>query len=137
MDREIHLDHIAIAVEDLDAAIAVFSKLLGRTDAGKQHVSSEQVRLAFFELGTSRIELLEPTGEDSPVGRFLRRRGPGLHHIALRVPDLDAALDRCRAAGLQTIGEVPRRGAGGRRIAFLHPRDLGGVLVELAETSAD
>ncbi len=137
MDREIHLDHIAIAVEDLDAAISVFSKLLGRADAGKQHVSSEQVRLAFFELGTSRIELLEPTGEDSPVGHFLRQRGPGLHHIALRVPDLDAALERCRAAGLQTVGEAPRRGGGGRRIAFLHPRGLGGVLVELAETSAD
>lgn len=137
MDREIRLDHVAIAVDDLDAAISIFSKLLGRADTGQEHVESEQVRLAFFELGNTRIELLEPTREDSPVGRFLRRRGPGLHHITLGVPDLEAALGRCRAAGLKTVGEAPRRGAGGRRIAFLHPGGLGGVLVELAETPAD
>lgn len=134
MDPEIRLDHVAIAVEDLDAAVSIYSKILGRDESGREQTESEQVRIAFFELANTRIELLEPTTPESPVGRFLSRRGPGLHHITLAVADLDAALDRCRSAGLQPVGEAPRRGAGGRRVAFLHPRGIGGVLVELAET---
>ena len=127
------LQHVAIAVEELDAAVSVYSALLGRPDSGREVVQSEQVRIAFFELGESRLELLEPTAEDSPVGRFLKRRGPGLHHIAIEVPDIESALERCRAAGLQTVGKAPRRGAGGRRVAFLHPGSTGGVLLELSE----
>jgi methylmalonyl-CoA/ethylmalonyl-CoA epimerase len=127
------LEHVAIAVEDLDAAVSVYSAILGQPDSGREFVESEQVRIAFFELGDSRLELLEPTAEDSPVGRFLRRRGPGLHHIALELPDIESALERCRAAGLDTVGETPRRGAGGRRVAFLHPGSSGGVLLELSE----
>jgi methylmalonyl-CoA/ethylmalonyl-CoA epimerase len=127
------LEHVAIAVPELDAAVSVYSAVLGRPDSGREVVESEQVRIAFFQLGASRLELLEPTAEDSPVGRFLERRGPGLHHIAIEVPDIESALERCRAAGLRTVGDAPRRGAGGRRVAFLHPGSTAGVLLELSE----
>ncbi len=130
------LEHVAIAVPDLDAAISTFGSILGRPISGRERVDSEQVTVAFFDLGSSRLELLEPTAADSPVGRFLSRRGPGLHHIALEVTDLDAVLERCRAAGLETVGEAPRPGAGGRRVAFLHPGSTGGVLLELSEPGA-
>jgi methylmalonyl-CoA/ethylmalonyl-CoA epimerase len=133
MGREAHLEHVAIAVEDLDAAVAAYSAVLGRPDSGRELVESEQVRIAFFDLGDARLELLEPTAADSPIGRFLERRGPGLHHIALEVGDIEAALERCRAAGLSPVGEAPRRGAGGRRVAFLHPTGTLGALIELSE----
>jgi methylmalonyl-CoA epimerase len=134
MSREGRLEHVAIAVEDLEAAVSVFSAILGRPDSGRELVESEQVRIAFFDVGGCRLELLAATTQESPVGRFLDRRGPGIHHIALEVADIDDALERCRAAGLQTVGEAPRQGAGGRRIAFLHPRSTGGILVELSES---
>jgi methylmalonyl-CoA epimerase len=133
MNSEVRIEHIAIAVKDLEEAVSVFSSILGNPDSGREVVESEQVNIAFFDLGSARIELLEPTAEASPVGRFLERRGPGLHHIALAVPDIETALSRCRAAGLQTVGEAPRIGAGGRRVAFLHPGSTGGVLLELSE----
>jgi methylmalonyl-CoA/ethylmalonyl-CoA epimerase len=133
MGQEARLEHVAIAVEDLDAAVAVYKAVLGRPASGREVVESEQVKIAFFNIGDARLELLEPTAADSPVGRFLERRGPGLHHIALEVGDINAALERCRAAGLITVGEAPRRGAGGRRIAFLHPTGTKGVLLELSE----
>lgn len=133
MKEAIRLEHIAIAVEDLEAAVALYSAILGHEEAGREEVASEGVRIAFFEAGDSRIELLEAMTEDSVVGRFLARRGPGLHHIALEVADIDVALARCKAAGLETIGEAPRVGAGGRRVAFLRPGSTGGVLVELSE----
>jgi methylmalonyl-CoA/ethylmalonyl-CoA epimerase len=133
MGLESRLEHVAIAVEDLDVAVAVYNAVLGRPDSGREVVESEQVRVAFFDLGDARLELLEPTAAESPVGRFLERRGAGLHHIALEVEDLDAALERCRAAGLATVGEAPRSGAGGCRVAFLNPAGTGGVLLELSE----
>lgn len=133
MGLETRLEHVAIAVSDLDAAVAVYKAVLDRPDSGREVVESEQVKVAFFDLGGSRLELLEPTAADSLVGRFLERRGPGLHHIALEVEDLEAALERCRAAGLATVGEAPRLGACGRRIAFLHPASCEGVLLELSE----
>ncbi len=136
METTGRLDHVAIAVPDLEAAIATFTSILGRPVSGRERVDPEQVDVAFFDLGSSRLELLEPTAADSPVGRFLSRRGPGLHHIALAVPDIDAALDRCRAAGLETVGDAPRQGAGGRQVAFLHPRGTGGVLLELSAPGA-
>ena len=137
MKPELSIEHIAVAVEDLDRAIALFRSILGAVETGRETVQSEGVRVAFFRLGATRIELLEPTADDSPVGRFLRRRGPGLHHVAFEVRDLDAALRRCRAAGIQTVGEAPRPGAGGRRIAFLRPSSTGGVLIELSESPDD
>ena len=133
MAQEARLEHVAIAVDDLQAAVAVYSAVLGRPDSGREVVESEQVRIAFFDLGDARLELLEPTAADSLVGRFLERRGPGLHHIALEVEDLESALERCRAAGLATVGEAPRLGACGRRIAFLHPSGTRGTLLELSE----
>ena len=133
MDNENRIEHVAIAVDDLETAVDVFATILGAPDSGRETVESEQVKLAFFDLAGARIELLEPTASDSPVGRFLKSRGTGLHHIALEVPDIDAALDRCRAAGIETVGAAPRPGAGGRRVAFLHPSSTGGVLLELSE----
>lgn len=135
MGREIRLDHVAVAVPDLDDAVSMYSAILGAPETTRDMVESEGVRTAFFDLGGARLELLEPTGEETPVGRFLSRNGPGLHHIALAVPDIAVALERCRAAGLDTVGAAPRTGAGGRRIAFLHPRSAGGVLIELCETA--
>jgi methylmalonyl-CoA/ethylmalonyl-CoA epimerase len=133
MDPGTRLEHIAIAVDNLEAAVSVIASILGRPDSGRETVKSEQVNVAFFELDGPRIELLEPTTEDSAVGRFLERRGPGLHHIALEVHDIEAALARCRAAGVETVGKAPRAGAGGSRVAFLHPGSTGGVLIELCE----
>lgn len=130
---ESRLEHVAIAVEDLDAAIAIFRAVLGLEASGRETVESEGVRVAFFELGGPRIELLEPTSPESPVGRFLESRGPGIHHIAVSVAEIEAALARCREAGLETVGEAPRPGAGGRRVAFIHPRSTGGTLLELSE----
>lgn len=136
METTGRLDHVAIAVPDLEAAIATFSSILGSSVSGRERVESEQVNVAFFELGSARLELLEPTAPDSPVGRFLSKRGPGLHHIALAVPDIEAALKRCRAAGVETVGDAPRPGAAGRQVAFLHPRSTGGVLLELSVPGA-
>ena len=133
MNDYTRVEHIAIAGEDLDAAVSVYRAILGSPDSGRETVDSEQVRIAFFELGGTRLELLEPTAEDSAVGRFIQRRGPGLHHIALEVDDIEAAIERCRLAGLETVGEAPRSGAGGRLVAFLHPANSGGVLLELSQ----
>ena len=133
MNDYTRVEHIAIAVEDLDTAASVYQAVLGIPDSGRETVESEQVRIAFFELGGTRLELLEPTAENSPVGRFIKRRGPGLHHIALEVDDIEAAIERCRLAGLETVGDAPRSGAGGRLVAFLHPGGTGGVLLELSQ----
>jgi methylmalonyl-CoA/ethylmalonyl-CoA epimerase len=132
MDR-VTLDHVAIAVPDLEAAIPRYVALLGRPPAGRERVESEGVEVAFFDVGGFRIELLEPTAADTPVGRFLARRGPGLHHLTLAVPDLARALARCRAQGMEPVGPAPRPGAGGRPVAFLDPKTTGGILVELVE----
>jgi methylmalonyl-CoA/ethylmalonyl-CoA epimerase len=135
MDPDARIEHVAIAVPDLEAAVTVYQALLGRPDSGRESIESEGVKVAFFDLGGPRLELLEPTGPDTPMGRFLQRRGPGLHHIALEVADIEAAIQRCRAAGLETVGEAPRAGAGGRRVAFIHPGSTGGVLVELSQSA--
>jgi methylmalonyl-CoA/ethylmalonyl-CoA epimerase len=136
MRSEARLEHVAIAVADLDSAAAVYTAILGLPPSGQEVVESEQVRVAFFQVGGARLELLEATRPDSPIGRFLERRGPGLHHIALEVDDIEAAIARCRAAGLQTAGEAPRPGAGGRRVAFLQPTATSGVLLELSQPPA-
>lgn len=133
MVPESRLEHVAIAVHDLEAAIAVYSAILGQPESGRESVESEGVQVAFFDLDGPRIELLEPTGADTAVGRFLERRGPGLHHIAFDVPDIEDAIRRCTAAGLETVGAAPRKGAGGRQVAFLHPGGTAGVLIELSQ----
>lgn len=127
------IDHIGIAVNSLEEAVPAFSALLGRNVSGEEEVPGEAVRVAFFGDGPGRIELLEPTGPESPVARFLERRGPGVHHICLSVSDLEAALARCEAQGMIVLAPRIRTGAGGHRVAFLHPRTTSGTLVELVE----
>lgn len=127
------VDHVGIAVKDLEAASAVYAELLGVERQGVEEVAEQKVRVAFFPLGESEIELLEPTTDDSPIASFIAKRGPGIHHIAVRVNDLPAALERAREAGIRLIDEEPRSGAGGARIAFVHPKSTGGVLLELCE----
>ena len=130
--RIVGLAHVGIAVASLNAAAAHWRKL-GFRVTGTEALESMHVRIAFVESGSSTIELLEPTEADSPIGRFLAKRGEGLHHIAFHVPDLEAALSLAEAQGLELIDRTPRRGSQGTKIAFLHPRSLGGVLVELCE----
>jgi methylmalonyl-CoA/ethylmalonyl-CoA epimerase len=127
------IHHLGIAVESLRAAIPVFEKLLGRPPDSEEEVGEQKVRVAAFALGDSRLELLEATAPDSPIGRFIAKRGPGLHHVTLTVPDLAQALRRLESEGVKLIDREPRRGAGNERIAFLHPSSNCGVLIELVE----
>lgn len=128
---EPRIAHVGVAVPDLETALAFYRDVLG-LEPGEPELADGAtiVSLAF---GDSDVELLAPRDADGPVARFLARRGPGIHHICYRVADLDASLAACRAAGYQLIDEVPRTGAGGRRIAFVHPRATGGILLELTE----
>lgn len=128
------IDHIGIAVNSLAEAVPAFSALLGSNVSGEEEVPSEGVRVAFFGEGAGRVELLEALGPDSPVARFLERRGPGVHHVCLAVDDLEAALERAEAAGHVALEPRIREGAGGHRVAFLHPKSTSGVLIELSES---
>lgn len=130
------IDHVGIAVNSLSSAVPVYRSILGQNPDGYESVPSEGVRIAFFGPDSGRLELLEPTDAASPVARFLRSRGPGLHHVCLSVEDLEAALARLAADGILPVPPGVRHGAGGRRVAFLHPRDAGGTLIELAERAA-
>lgn len=127
------IDHLGIAVNSLKASVPLYAALLGENPEAQEDVPSEGVRIAFFGTGTGRIELLESTREDSAIAAFLARRGPGLHHVCIAVDDLDEALRRARGAGADVLPPGVRIGAEGRRVAFLHPRTAGGVLIELAE----
>lgn len=127
------LDHLGIAVRSLDERLPFWSEALGLRHTGTERVDGEGVEVAFLSAGDSRIELLEPTRPDSPIARHLDKRGEGLHHITLSVDDLDATLARLAERGVEVIGGGVRPGLGGHRIAFLHPRSSGGVLVELVE----
>lgn len=127
------LDHVAIAVPSIADALPKYETLIGAGGSVPETVAAQGVRAVFVGSGPGRVELLEPTGPDSPIARFLERRGPGLHHLAYLVDDLEAALAAHVADGFQAIDAAPRPGAHGRRVAFLHPRSLSGVLVELIE----
>jgi len=127
------LDHVGIAVEKLDAALPVWEGVLGMVLAGTEEVVEQKVRTAFLPIGGTEVELLEPTDPESPIAKFIAAKGQGVQHLAFRVEDLDASLEELRAKGVRLIDEVPRRGAGGARIAFLHPKSTGGVLIELCE----
>jgi len=129
--RPAHIDHVGIAVESLSVTLPFFRDVLGMPEVPMS--DSDGARIAAVQSGESLIELLEPADPDTPIGKYLARRGPGIHHICVAVPDIDAMLQRCRDAGIQLIDEQPRIGAEGKRIAFLHPKSTGGVLVELSE----
>lgn len=131
------VDHIGIAVPDLEAAIASFSTLFGSPPESVEDVTEQKVRTAFFAAGDTHVELLWPLAEDSPISSFLAKRGAGLHHICFEVPNIERAIAEYRAAGLRLIDETPRIGAHGKRIAFLHPKSTGGVLIEICEVPRD
>ncbi len=127
------IDHIGVATEGIEAAARFYRDLLGLEIAEIEDVANQKVRVAMLPLGESRIELLEATSDDSPISKFLSKRGPGIHHIAVRVDDIDAALQRLKAEGARLIDETPRVGAGGCLVAFVHPSSAGGVLLELVQ----
>jgi methylmalonyl-CoA/ethylmalonyl-CoA epimerase len=127
------LHHIGIAVTSLDAARPVFEKVLGKPPDTEEVVEEQKIRVAMFQVGESRLELLEATGEDSPLARSLAKRGPGLHHVAVAVEDLAGTLRKLESAGIRLIDREPRRGAGNHQVAFLHPASTAGVLIELVE----
>jgi methylmalonyl-CoA/ethylmalonyl-CoA epimerase len=127
------LSHVGIAVRSLAESVPVFSKLFGPPTGPAEEVADQRVRVAFFHAGPTGIELTEPTAGDSPIAKFLANRGEGVHHLSFEVDDLEAELARLKADGVRLVDETPRIGAGGCRIAFLHPRSTGGVLIELSE----
>ena len=130
-DSRARIAHVGIAVSSIAEALAFYRDVLGLT-AGPPE-TADGATIVSLALGDVAVELLEPRDPGSPVAKFLAKRGPGIHHICYRVADLDQALERCRAAGYRLVDERPRRGAGGRRIAFLHPKATGGILLELTE----
>lgn len=127
------IDHIGIATRGIDAAAKFYRDVLGLEVGETEEVAEQKVRVAMMSIGESRIELLEATSEDSPISRFLEKRGPGIHHIAVRVDDIQAALADLKQKGARLIDEEPRQGAGGCLVAFVHPSSTGGVLLELVQ----
>jgi methylmalonyl-CoA/ethylmalonyl-CoA epimerase len=127
------IDHIGVAVEDIDAAIGLYQESFEMALAHRETVSSQGVEAVLLDVGEGHVELLAPLGPDTPVGKFLSRSGPGLHHVAYAVDDIDGALQRIAAAGIELIDAEPRTGIRGSRVAFLHPRSTGGVLTEIVE----
>jgi methylmalonyl-CoA/ethylmalonyl-CoA epimerase len=127
------LDHVGIAVEDLDASVALYTRLLEVAPVHRERVEDQGVEEVLFAVGSSYIQLLGALGPDTSVGRALATRGPGVHHVAYRVADVEAALAHLRAEGARLVDEAPRPGSRGTRIAFVHPKAMGGVLVELVE----
>jgi methylmalonyl-CoA/ethylmalonyl-CoA epimerase len=127
------IDHVGVAVEDLEAAIARYRDQLGLELVHRETVSEQGVEAVLLDVGESHVELLSPLGPDTPVGRYLAKRGPGLHHVAYRVDDIEATLEELRAAGMRLIDERPRVGIRGSRVAFVHPASTGGVLSEIVQ----
>ena len=127
------IDHVGIAVKSLAEALKVYEQAVGLTPAGYDEVDEQGVRVAMLAIGESRIELLEPTRPDSPIERFMAKRGEGIHHIAVRVDNIEEAIGRLKAAGVRLIDDAARRGAHNTRIAFVHPSSTHGVLIELVE----
>ncbi len=129
----LHIDHIGIAAKDMESALSFFTEKLGMDATGFETIEDQAVRVAFLPLSEGELEILESTKPDGPVAKFIESRGEGVQHIALRVDDLEAALKELKEKGVRLIDERPRIGAGGARIAFIHPRETHGVLLELCE----
>lgn len=136
VDREmkvVGVDHIGIAVKSIDEALKFWEDALGIKCTGREEVEEQKVITAFLPLGGTEIELLEPTSPDSPISKFIENRGEGIHHLALRVEDIETALKELKDKGLRLIDEKPRCGAGVARIAFVHPKATGGILLEISQ----
>jgi methylmalonyl-CoA/ethylmalonyl-CoA epimerase len=131
------IDHVGVAVPSIDSALALYRDALGMPLVHRETISEQGVDAALLDVGDGHIELLEPLGPDTAVGRFLSRRGAGLHHVAYRVASVQNTLDACAAAGLRVIDETPRAGIRGSRVAFLHPASTGGVLTEIVEPAPE
>jgi methylmalonyl-CoA/ethylmalonyl-CoA epimerase len=123
--------HIGVAVSDLEAALAIYRDILGLEPTSP--ITADGASIVSIKLDEIEVELMEPISPDSPVAKFIEKRGPGIHHICYRVPNLDRTLDECRRLGFQLIDDSPRPGAEGRRVAFIHPKAAGGILLELTE----
>ncbi|MEO8092700.1 MAG: methylmalonyl-CoA epimerase [bacterium] len=130
------IDHVGVAVSDLEAALALYEGTLGMALVHRETLAEQGVEAALLEVGDSHVELLRPTGPQTPVGKFIERHGEGLHHVAYRVADIDATLGELRRAEVTLIDEAPRVGIRRSRVAFLHPKSTGGVLTELVEPAA-
>jgi methylmalonyl-CoA/ethylmalonyl-CoA epimerase len=130
------IDHIGVATAGIEEAATFYRDSLGLEVEEIEEVANQKVRVAMLPLGESRLELLEATSEDSPISKFLAKRGPGIHHIAVRVDDIETALQGLKAKGARLIDETPRTGAGGCLVAFVHPSSTGGVLLELVQRKA-
>jgi methylmalonyl-CoA epimerase len=130
------VDHVGLAVDDLEAAIALYSGTLGMPLVHRETVNEQGVEAALLDVGESHIELLAPLGPDTAVGKFLERKGPGLHHVAYRVDSVDETLAALAKAGMRLIDEQPRTGIRGSRVAFVHPSSTGGVLTEIVQPAA-
>jgi methylmalonyl-CoA/ethylmalonyl-CoA epimerase len=131
------IDHVGVAVSDLDAAVAFYEETFAMPLAHRETVESQGVEAVLLDIGDGHVELLQPLGPDTVVGRFIERRGEGLHHVAYGVDDIDAALEGLRSAGVQLIDEEARIGIRGSRVAFLHPKATGSVLTELVEPAGE
>ncbi len=127
------INHVGIAVKSLDESIPFYRDMLKMNLCGVEEVAEQKVRVAMFEIGESKIELLEPTSEDSPIAKFLEKNGTGIHHLAYQVDDVTAAIASLKESGARMIDEAPRNGAHGTRIAFVHPKSSGGILTELCQ----
>jgi methylmalonyl-CoA/ethylmalonyl-CoA epimerase len=127
------IDHIGVAVEDVEASLALYRDAFQMSVAHREIVEDQGVEAVLLDVGENHVELLAPLAEDTPVGRFLAKKGPGLHHVAYQVADIDATLGSLKAAGLPLIDEQARVGIRGSRVAFMHPRGTGGVLTELVQ----
>jgi methylmalonyl-CoA/ethylmalonyl-CoA epimerase len=127
------IDHLGIAVNSIDEGKNFWSNVLGLSFEGAETVAEQKVTTAFFPVGESEVELLESTSPDGPVAKYIEKKGQGIQHIAFQVENIEAALQELKDKGIQLIDQIPRRGAGGAKIAFLHPKATGGVLVELCE----
>jgi methylmalonyl-CoA/ethylmalonyl-CoA epimerase len=131
------IDHVGVAVENIDDALALYREQLGMALVHRETVTEQGVDAALLDVGDGHIELLQPLGPDTAVGKFLARRGPGLHHVAYRVASVQDTLDACAAAGMRLIDERPRTGIRGSRVAFLHPAATGGVLTEIVQPAEE
>ncbi len=128
-----HIEHIGIAVKDLDSAITYYENVLGLKCYAIEEVADQKVKTAFFKVGDTKIELLESTDPEGPIGKFIEKKGEGIHHIAFNVPELEEAIKEVDESGIQLIDKKPRKGAEGMNIAFLHPKSTFGVLTEFCE----